>query len=620
MNLLSPMALWLGVLVAVPLAVHLLRRRTGARVVFPATRYLARAEREHSRRLRLRNLLLMAVRLGLVLALAAAAAGPIGSFPLGAGATGAHAPTAVAIVLDNSLSSSLIVDGVSVLDGLRNAVRSALHRTGAGDRVWLLTVDGDVAAGDRSGIEDALGRVVPFEGRARLDRAVARAVALLQSAPIPERVLVILTDGQASTWNGNVSVAGVATTIFAPIIPPIANRSVVDARAEPARWTPRGAINARIAGADSVTWRIALAGRTLARGTAESEAAVVVTASPGERGWLAGSVEIAPDELRADDVRHFGVWIGAPPAVSLDRTAGPFIASALVVLREASRVTSGNGVSIVAAENARTRPALIMAPSAPVQLGAANRALERAGVPWRFGSAVSGPTSVTGDALAGVEVTLRYKLERLPRGTSDTLAFAGTEPWIVAGDGYVLVGSVMDPQHTTLPVRAAFIPWLADVLTQRLGTAPGGVSAAAPGDRITVPSGADALVAPDGSRVPASALGIDAPRRTGGYRWVSGETTIGMLVVNADSSESRLDRLDARGLASHVQGSRATVVTDAAGLPSALFVSSSLRELAGPLLVLALLLVACEAALARDSRRRAAPVTAGGAASTGAQG
>jgi len=620
MNFLSPMALWLGALIAVPFAVHLLRRRTGARVDFPATRYLARAEREHSRRLRLRNLLLMAVRLGLVLARAAAAAGPIGSVRLGAAATGAHAPTAVAIVLDNSLSSSLIVNGASVLDGLKSAVRSALESTGPGDRVWLLTVDGDVAAGDRSGIEDALGRVTPFEGRAKLDRTVARAVALLQSAPIPERVLVILTDGQASTWNGNVSSAGVTTTIFAPNIPTIANRSVVDARAEPARWTPRGAINARIAGADSVTWRMALAGRTLARGTAESEAAVVVTASPGERGWLAGSVEIAPDELRADDVRHFGVWIGAPPAVSLDPAAGPFIASALAVLREASRVTTGRGVSIVAAENVRTRPSLIMAPSSPVQLGAANRALERAGVPWRFGSPVAGSTSVTGDALTGVEVTLRYKLERRPGGTSDTLAFAGTEPWIVGGDGYVLVGSVLEPRNTTLPIRAAFVPWLADVLTQRLSTAPGTVSIAAPGDRVTVPGGADALVAPDGSRVPATASAIDAPRRTGGYRWVSGETTIGMLAVNADSAESRLDRLDARSLASRLQGGRATVVADAADLTSALFVTSSLRELAGPLLVLALFLVVCEAALARDSRRKAAPDAAGVVASTGARG
>ena len=38
-----------------PLLIHLLRRRIGTRIDFPAARYLARAEQEHSRTLRLRN-------------------------------------------------------------------------------------------------------------------------------------------------------------------------------------------------------------------------------------------------------------------------------------------------------------------------------------------------------------------------------------------------------------------------------------------------------------------------------------------------------------------------------------------------------------------------------------
>ena len=46
----------------VPLLLHLLRRHIATRVEFPAARYLARAEREHSRTLRMRNLLLMLLR------------------------------------------------------------------------------------------------------------------------------------------------------------------------------------------------------------------------------------------------------------------------------------------------------------------------------------------------------------------------------------------------------------------------------------------------------------------------------------------------------------------------------------------------------------------------------
>ncbi|MEA3245893.1 MAG: BatA domain-containing protein, partial [Gemmatimonadota bacterium] len=78
MTFLSPLALLLAAAVAVPLVLHLLRRRTGEHVEFPALRYLLRAQREFSRTLKLRNLLLMLIRVATVLALALAAARPVG--------------------------------------------------------------------------------------------------------------------------------------------------------------------------------------------------------------------------------------------------------------------------------------------------------------------------------------------------------------------------------------------------------------------------------------------------------------------------------------------------------------------------------------------------------------
>ncbi|HEU4584871.1 MAG TPA: BatA domain-containing protein, partial [Gemmatimonadaceae bacterium] len=113
-DFLSPLWLIAAGAAAIPLFIHLLRRRTGARVDFPAVRYLARAEREHSRKLRLRNLLLMLLRVAAILLVAAAAARPV----LRVGG-GGHAPTALAVVLDNSLSTSAIVGGRPVLEDLR---------------------------------------------------------------------------------------------------------------------------------------------------------------------------------------------------------------------------------------------------------------------------------------------------------------------------------------------------------------------------------------------------------------------------------------------------------------------------------------------------------------------
>ena len=126
MNFLAPFALILAGAAAVPLVLHLLRRRTGEKVDFPAIRYLLRAEREHSRQLKLRNLLLMLLRVFAVLALALAAARPIGRF-----AGGSHAPTAIAVVLDNSLSTSVVVNGAPVLARLKDAARAAIGRANA---------------------------------------------------------------------------------------------------------------------------------------------------------------------------------------------------------------------------------------------------------------------------------------------------------------------------------------------------------------------------------------------------------------------------------------------------------------------------------------------------------
>ena len=68
MGFLAPAFLALAAFAGVPLLVHLLRRRIGQTVDFPAVRYLARMEREHSRDLKVRHRLLLILRLLAVLA------------------------------------------------------------------------------------------------------------------------------------------------------------------------------------------------------------------------------------------------------------------------------------------------------------------------------------------------------------------------------------------------------------------------------------------------------------------------------------------------------------------------------------------------------------------------
>ena len=153
MSFLAPFALLLASAAAVPLLLHLLRHRTGEKIDFPAVRYMLRAEREHSRELKIRNLLLMVLRVAIVLALAFAASRPIGRL-----FGGSHAPTALAIVLDNSLSTSAVADGTPVLARLKDAARGAVGRATTGDRVWLVTADAHVVGNTPAVVRGAVDR------------------------------------------------------------------------------------------------------------------------------------------------------------------------------------------------------------------------------------------------------------------------------------------------------------------------------------------------------------------------------------------------------------------------------------------------------------------------------
>jgi hypothetical protein len=608
-HLLAPLFVLLGAGPAVPLLLHLMRRRAGARIDFPAVRYLARAEREHSRRLKLRNLLLMMLRVLAVLAIAFAAARPVSRLVghlLGAG----HAPSAVAIVVDNSLSTSVVIRGRTVLDRLVGAADGVLDRLTSADRVWLITADGTVQGGTLPTVRAALDRVRPLAGAGDPPAAVARAavVAAVQarSAGMSDAVVAVATDGQATTWTAPVDIGAARAVVFEPPDAPPPNHAVAAVEPRPERWTPRGEVAARLTGvADSAPYRIDLAGRTLARGTASAaDPTISVHASPGERGWVAGAVVLDPDELRADDVRHFAVWIGEPPSVVVDSGVGPFMREALATLQTTGRATSAGSqaISIVAGDRLDHLPALIVAPSDPVRVGAANRALERLGIPWRYGAAVRAPgdlRAAPGAVAVGDDVTvsMRYALEPHGAAASDTIARVGSAAWGVGGPGYVMVASPIDPAATSLPVRASFVPWLADLLAQRLGPGAGGggVLQTVPGAVLPRPEWADAI-----EGTPLAGATLRAPSVAGVTFLLRAGARVGALVVNGEPRESDLRRLPVAAMAGLLRPAGAGRV-ESAREPwvAAVFEGGAGRPLATPLFVLALGLLITESMLTR---------------------
>ena len=611
MSLLAPFYLFLAGAALVPLLIHLLRRRIGTRVEFPAARYLARAEQEHSRSLRLRNILLMLLRVAIVLFVATAAARPVMRLA-GAG----HGPTALAIVLDNSLSTMLVVDGHPLLEQFRASARDILGTANATDRLWLVTADGRVRGGGKATLREELDRVEPLGGAGNLPLAITRAGAAVRSAGLDSRQIILLTDGQRSAWTQSADVGDAQVLLWLPAGAPPLNRAVLSADARPERWTPRGAVVSRLMNRDSTTYRINLAGRSLARGTASPNEEIVIRAAPPERGWVDGTIELEPDELPGDNVRHFAVWIGPPPAVAVSAAAGPFVRSAVDVLKGSGRVSEGRDIAIVPADELTTLPALIIAPSDPVRIGAANRALERAGIPWRFGAARRGESSVTAahapatpaadstqpGNFVDVSTTTHYELVAQSGADADTMARVGRDPWIVAGPRYAIVASPLDPAATTFPVRAAFVPWLAAVLTERLVGEPGGVVQASPGQSIARPRWADAIEDQSGARTPL-ADDLQAPARPGTYFLERGGRRVGALVVNPEPSESVLDRISASDITRQLRARQVLTAQDRIQLASLSYRSASRRSIAEPILLVALALLIGEAMMVGARRR-----------------
>lgn len=597
MSFLSPLFLLLGVAAGVPLLLHLLRRRIGTRLDFPAVRYLLRAEQENRRTMRLRNLLLMLLRVATVILLSIAAARPVGRM-IGAG----HAPAAIAILIDNSMSSGVVVGGRSMLDRFKSASLEVLADVQPTDNAWLVTADGSVAGGSAATVRDAIAALTPSSADADLPAAARRAVGLARAASQSARTVVVFTDAQRASWPSGVAPEKVRAIVFAPRESIPENHSVSFAVARPSRWSPRGEVALRIDARDSLTFRVTLAGRTLARGTAAPGVESIVRAAPPERGWVGGSVDVAPDELAADDIRYFATWIGAAPSVGATPGAGEFVTAALETLRSSSRLVPGNAIAVGPADEIPSLPALILAPGDPVRLGAANRALERLGVPWRFGPRHAQNVDATVPGVGRVGVAERYELVAQAGAISDTIGVVGANPWVVAGPRYVIMGSPLTAAATALPVQAGFVPWLAENIADRLSGERGTVIGAAPNTWVRRPAGVDQLERPDGVTV-AVLDSVRVPPAAGVYFFLTNGRRTGAVVVNPPARESQLDRMSVSELQQLIPG--ATVITgaDSPQLASAAFTAASTRSLLPPILVATLIALLGEALLVSARRR-----------------
>lgn len=478
MIFLHPLALLGLAAAAIPALLHLLERRVPPEAEFPPIRYLTEAERQSARRLKLRHLLLLILRTALIVLIVLAAARPLvpgraGSGNDGSGG-GAHEPTALVVILDNSLSSGAVVDGRPLLDRLRAVARGSVSAATAADRLWLMLADGVARAGSRELLLATIDSVTAVPERLDLTAAVSRATRLVHAEPLAAREVQVVSDLQRTALGQGEAdpPRGVRVTALAPVTLPPPNRGVAMVR------LADGAVAVTVTGtpgARPAPVSVRLRGRDVGRALAVPGTSASVALPAAAPGWWVGEAVLDPDELRADDARPF-VWRVAPPArVESDAGAGPFVAAALAVLTEGKRVVAGSEVRIADRPQSGAGRSVVIPPGDPALIGPTNRALAARGVRWRFGGPASpGPIlSATFPAIDGITVVRRLRLEaaaQLARVAGDDSAIVATvngDPWIVRDGPVVLVGSRLDTAWTALPAAPAFVPFV-DALVNRL--------------------------------------------------------------------------------------------------------------------------------------------------------
>lgn len=562
MTFLHPLALLGLAAAAIPALLHLLQRRTPPELWFPPLRYLAAAERASARRLKLRHLLLLILRTALIVCLVLAAARPL--VPARAG--GAHGPTAVVVILDNSASAGAVSEGRQTLDRLRVVAHTTLARSGPADRIWLMLSDGVPRGGGRGALLAAVDSVRADGPRLDLVAAVERAARLVHAEPLAAREVHVVSDLQRTALaSGRAGLPeGVRVLALAPPTPPV-NRGLVAAR------VTEGVVVADVggtSGAPPAPITLTIGGRELGRALAAPGGGVTLALPPLAVGWWSGQLALEPDELRADDVR-FLAWRVAPPAgVTAGPEAGSFVTAALAVLREGGRVGTGTGVTI--GERPAAGTTVVLPPADPALVGPANRALAARGVAWRFGGPGT-PGVLASEALApaaGAAVGRRLRLEAPRGGGADSglvLARVNGEPWLVRADDVVLVGSRLDTSWTALPAHPGFVPFI-DALVNRVARGEGAVTFA---------------------EGPAA---VAFTRR--------GADTVGATVFGTDARESDLTVAD-RALARAALGAD---VHDEAAFATEVYAGVRRTDVSGALLLLALLVLVAETVVARRTR------------------
>ena len=625
MGFLNPLFLFAGLAIGVPVFLHLFHRQKTRRLSFPALRYLERTEREHAREIRIRQLLLLLIRIMILLFLVGAGAR---LFIEGRGSS--HPPTAVVLIVDNSMSSALIYGESRVLDELKEIAVTTLEASSAEDQFWVLRAGEPWLPSFPGGASEARAIVEDMEtsdARGDLAGSLERAAGILRTAPFEHREIHLISDLQASAFppRGGSPAGDIPVVVWSSRENLVQNRAITRVSVGGGLPPLEGdkteiTVYALENPNDTTPLSIRLIVNEQIRGVTQVPpgSASATTLAANASGWIRGYVDADPDALRTDDRRYFAYRSRPAPRVATTGDIGLFAVEAISVLESADRLRSvspreaevliaGMGVSLDILPLGAS--VLVTPPADPTLLPGLNRRLANEGIPWRYsarprtGSAILEGRDLP-NPLENIRVERWYDLELSNdlETPSRTLAEVSNDPWALQGTDlrgrpYLLVASALDVSSTSLPVSTGMVRFIDWVVNEWTGTGVGQTDYEA-GDELSAPRGATHVRFPygeefeiDGTRV------VRGTNEVGFYDFLNSDTLIDVVALNSPITESRLEKLSPEDILAHI-GERARPVSDRTEWSREVFGQRQGPELWWPLILVTILLLVIESLVA----------------------
>ena len=329
------------VVLALPVAIHLLMRSRPRQMAFPALRFVSQSHAASSGMLRLKRLLLLALRMATLGLFVLILARPMSTRHVVAAPDRLErVPGAVVLCFDNSPSMGYRDRGHTRLEAARRLARGIAERMSRGSRFAVidLTAAGRIQSldADNRSVLQAIDRVALCDLSSPVSGMLRNAESLLEPASEGRREIYLFTDMSLLAWRDVPAGAFTRSTQVPVYVLDVGVEENLNLALDGPRLSSRHL--SRNATVDITTTVIGGARperRTLALeigGEMRGRRPVDLTApwqselvtfpeALSQEGCVQGAVRLVEDDvLSADNVRYFTLQVGQPPAVAVVRS------------------------------------------------------------------------------------------------------------------------------------------------------------------------------------------------------------------------------------------------------------------------------------------------------------